>query len=151
VESSFSSVGMSPTDKDPAVWRNTRHICTTQLKISGNGSDSKKSGLHTRRNEVHEGHGRYYGMSRRVACWIAISVSDHLAAHVLAVEEQTKTNSVAISQHRTLPTEDRRGRLLRLDGVAWSVPRTPTAVKLGFLDQSRYFFFQVAPQLFSQG
>jgi hypothetical protein len=27
----------------------------------------------------------------------------------------------------------------------WSVQRIPTAVNLGFLDQSRYFFIQVAP------
>jgi hypothetical protein len=33
----------------------------------------------------------------------------------------------------------------------WPAQRTPTAVNLGFLDRSRYFSVQVAPQLSSQG
>jgi hypothetical protein len=32
-------------------------------------------------------------------------------------------------------------------GVAWSAQQILTAVNLGFLDQSRYFSIQVAPQL----
>jgi hypothetical protein len=40
---------------------------------------------------------------------------------------------------------------LRVEGVAWSAQRIPTAVNLGFLDRSRYFFIQVAPQLSSRG
>jgi hypothetical protein len=39
---------------------------------------------------------------------------------------------------------------LRVEGVAWSAQRIPTAVNLGFLDRSR-FFIQVAPQLSSRG
>jgi hypothetical protein len=35
-------------------------------------------------------------------------------------------------------------------GQKWSAQRIPTAVNLGFLDRSRYFFFQVALQLSSQ-
>jgi hypothetical protein len=42
-------------------------------------------------------------------------------------------------------------QILRVEGVAWSAQRILTAVILGFLDRSRYFFFQVAPQLSSQG
>jgi hypothetical protein len=42
-------------------------------------------------------------------------------------------------------------QLLRIEGVAWSAQRIPTAVSLGFLDRSRYFSIQVAPQLFSRG
>jgi hypothetical protein len=30
---------------------------------------------------------------------------------------------------------------LRREGVAWSAQRIPTVVNLGFLDRSRYFFF----------
>jgi hypothetical protein len=33
----------------------------------------------------------------------------------------------------------------------WSGSRIPTAVNIGFLDRSRYFFIQVAPQLSSRG
>jgi hypothetical protein len=36
-------------------------------------------------------------------------------------------------------------------GVTWSAQRIPTAIKLGFLYRSRYFFIQVAPQLSSRG
>jgi hypothetical protein len=32
---------------------------------------------------------------------------------------------------------------LRIEGVAWAAQRIPTAVNLGFLDRSRYFFIQV--------
>jgi hypothetical protein len=39
---------------------------------------------------------------------------------------------------------------LRVEGVAWSAQRIPMAVNLGFLDRSRYFFIQVAPQLSSR-
>jgi hypothetical protein len=42
-------------------------------------------------------------------------------------------------------------QLLRVEGVAWSAQRIPTAVNVGFLDRSRYFFSQVAPQLSSRG
>jgi hypothetical protein len=40
---------------------------------------------------------------------------------------------------------------LRVEGVAWLAQRIPTAVNLDFLDRSRYFFIQVAPQLSSRG
>jgi hypothetical protein len=36
-------------------------------------------------------------------------------------------------------------------GVAWSAQRIPPVVGLGFLDRSRYYFVQVAPQLSSRG
>jgi hypothetical protein len=42
-------------------------------------------------------------------------------------------------------------QLLRMQGATWSAWRIPAAVWgriLGFLDRSRYFFFQVAPQLY---
>jgi hypothetical protein len=39
-------------------------------------------------------------------------------------------------------------QLLRLAGVAWSAQRIPMAV---FSALSRYYFFQVAPQLYSRG
>jgi hypothetical protein len=40
---------------------------------------------------------------------------------------------------------------LRVEGVEWSAQRIPTTVNLRFLDRSRYFFIQVAPQLSSRG
>jgi hypothetical protein len=42
-------------------------------------------------------------------------------------------------------------RLLRVQGVAWLAQRIRTAVNFGILDWSRYFLFQVAPQLSSRG
>jgi hypothetical protein len=40
---------------------------------------------------------------------------------------------------------------LQIEGVAWSVQRIHPVVSLSFLDRSRYYFFQVAPQLSSRG
>jgi hypothetical protein len=42
-------------------------------------------------------------------------------------------------------------QLLRVEDVAWLAQQIPTAINLGFLDRSRNFFIQVAPQLFSRG
>jgi hypothetical protein len=42
-------------------------------------------------------------------------------------------------------------QLLRIEGVASWAQRIPTAVNLGFIDRSRYFSIQVAPQLSSRG
>jgi hypothetical protein len=64
---------------------------------------------------------------------------------------------VALVRNRIIPTErpplvgEVSANFLRVEGVAWSVQRIPTAVNLGFIDRSRYFFIQVAPQLFSRG
>jgi hypothetical protein len=67
-----------------------------------------------------------------------------------------KLNSVALVRERTVPTE-------RPPLVGEVVPTfadrgcclvnvtIPPVVNLGFLDRSRYFFFQVAPQLSSRG
>jgi hypothetical protein len=41
-------------------------------------------------------------------------------------------------------------QLFRIEGVAWSAQRIPTAVNLGFLDRSCYLSIQVVPQLFSR-
>jgi hypothetical protein len=41
-------------------------------------------------------------------------------------------------------------KFLRIEGVAWSAQRIPTAVNFCFLDRSRYFPIQVAPQLSSR-
>jgi hypothetical protein len=71
--------------------------------------------------------------------------------------EILKLNSVAVVRKRTIPTErpplvsEVSAKLLRVDGVVWSAQRIPTAVNLGFLDRSRYFFIQIAPQLSSRG
>jgi hypothetical protein len=40
---------------------------------------------------------------------------------------------------------------LWIDGAAWSAWRIPYGRILGFLDRSRYFSFQAAPQLYSRG
>jgi hypothetical protein len=42
-------------------------------------------------------------------------------------------------------------QLLRIEGVAWSAQRIPTAVNIGFLDRNHYFSIQIAPQLSSRG
>jgi hypothetical protein len=45
----------------------------------------------------------------------------------------------------------RSAKLWRIEGVAWSAQRIPTAVNLSFQDWTRYFYIQVAPQLSSRG
>jgi hypothetical protein len=40
---------------------------------------------------------------------------------------------------------------VEVEGVAWSAQRFPTAVNLGFVDRSHYYFIQVALQLSSRG
>jgi hypothetical protein len=58
---------------------------------------------------------------------------------------------------RTIPTDrpplvsEVSANFLRTEGIAWSVQWIPTAVNIGFLDWSRYFSIQVAPQLSSRG
>jgi hypothetical protein len=42
-------------------------------------------------------------------------------------------------------------QLLQIEGVAWSGRMIPTGRILSFPDRSRHFFFQIAPQLYSQG
>jgi hypothetical protein len=64
---------------------------------------------------------------------------------------------MALVRKRTIPTErpplvaEVSANFLRVEGVAWSAQRIPTAVNLGSLDWRRYFFIQVAPQLSSRG
>jgi hypothetical protein len=59
-----------------------------------------------------------------------------------------KTNSAALVRKRTIPTErpplvgEVSANLKRIEDVAWSAQRIPTAVNLGFLDRSRYFPFK---------
>jgi hypothetical protein len=63
-------------------------------------------------------------------------------------------NSMSLISERTLTTAACRRsqcQLLWIKGVAWSARRIPYGRILGFLDRSCYFFFQVAPQLYSQG
>jgi hypothetical protein len=64
-----------------------------------------------------------------------------------------QTNSVALVRKRTIPTE--RPPLVTptfADRGCRVVSATdPHGRILGFLDRSRYYFFQVAPQLYSRG
>jgi hypothetical protein len=68
-----------------------------------------------------------------------------------------QTNSVALVSARTIPTErpppvgEVSSNFCGYRGVTWLAQRIPTAVNLCFLNRSRYFFIQVAPQLTSRG
>jgi hypothetical protein len=68
-----------------------------------------------------------------------------------------KLNSVAFSPQANYTDRGtaacRRSlcQLLQIEGVAWSEQQIPMAVNLGFLDRSRYFSIQLAPQLSSKG
>jgi hypothetical protein len=65
---------------------------------------------------------------------------------------QTKQIPWLLVRKRTIPTErpPRPANLVPTfsgGGIAWSSQRIPTAVNLCFRDRSRYFFFQIAPQV----
>jgi hypothetical protein len=77
---------------------------------------------------------------------------------VLTVKQKQKQTLWPLVRERTIPTE--RPPLVNDILVPTFVDRgvsrgqrggCPTAVNLSFLDRSLYFFFQVAPHLFSQG
>jgi hypothetical protein len=55
-----------------------------------------------------------------------------------------------LSARRLLSMLVPTGPLLRVEDVAWSAQRFPTAVNYVFLDRSRYFFIQLAAQLSSR-
>jgi hypothetical protein len=71
--------------------------------------------------------------------------------------DKDNNNSVALVRERTILTE--RSPLVGeisanfFEGRRWHLVSVmnPYGRNLGFLDRSRYFFFQVAPQLYSRG
>jgi hypothetical protein len=70
--------------------------------------------------------------------------------------KQKQTNFVAWVRERTIPTEQlplvgEVSANLRIEGATWSAWKISYGRILGFLNRSRYFFFQVAPQLHSRG
>jgi hypothetical protein len=64
-----------------------------------------------------------------------------------------KKNSVALVRERTMPTERPPlvGEVVPTSCVVSATDPPPPVVSLGFLDRSRYYFFQVSPQLSSRG
>jgi hypothetical protein len=64
---------------------------------------------------------------------------------------------MALVRERTIPTErpplvdEVSANLLWIEGCRAVSAADPYGRILGFLDRSRYFFFQVAPQLYSRG
>jgi hypothetical protein len=67
-----------------------------------------------------------------------------------------RVNFVACVCERTMPTGDRRLSVKLVQTIADRGCRVVSATGfydriLGFLDRSRYFFFQVATQLYSRG
>jgi hypothetical protein len=66
-------------------------------------------------------------------------------------------NSVALVQERAIPTErpplvgEVSANCLRIEGCRMVSATDPHGRILGFLDRSRYFFFQATSQLYSRG
>jgi hypothetical protein len=56
-----------------------------------------------------------------------------------------------LSPRATAACQRSQCQLLWIEGTKWSVWRIPYGRILGILDRSRYFFFQVATQLYSWG
>jgi hypothetical protein len=67
-------------------------------------------------------------------------------------DDDNNNNSVALVRERTILTD--RPPLVGEVSANFLLPRSsmtnPYVRTVGFLDRSRYFFFQVAPQLYSQ-
>jgi hypothetical protein len=72
--------------------------------------------------------------------------SQRLTAKLRGISPQANYTDRAIAACRRSQCQ-----LLRVEGAAWPAQRIPMALNLGFLDRSRYFFIQVAPQLSSWG
>jgi hypothetical protein len=72
---------------------------------------------------------------------------------LLLYNKTKQTNSVALVRKQTILTErpprvgEVSANFLRIEVVALSAQRIPTAINLGFLDRIRYFLIQVNPQL----
>jgi hypothetical protein len=76
-------------------------------------------------------------------CHLYMNTIPELSLHFRFLLQTLKNlSSVAWISERTIPTY----RLYHVVSVT-----DPYGRKLGFLEQSHYFFFQVAPQLYSQG
>jgi hypothetical protein len=71
-----------------------------------------------------------------------------VGAFKFGITKKKKTPWLLVRK-RTIPTErpplvgEVSAKLLRMKGVAWPAQRIPTAVNLGFLDQSRCFSIKV--------
>jgi hypothetical protein len=84
-------------------------------------------------------------------CYTPYMISNAISALVnkscSSTKLKTKLNSVAFSPQANYTDRAtaacRRSwcQLLRIEGVVWSAQWIPTAVNLGYLDRSRYFFF----------
>jgi hypothetical protein len=83
-------------------------------------------------------HGHKQSMCNFLLCSVTFSWNKQ---HYTAL----KLNSVALVRKWTIPTE--RPPLVGEVSANLYGLRIPTAVNLGFLDRSRYFFNQVAPQM----
>jgi hypothetical protein len=90
-------------------------------------------------------------------CTLAVRFSDVAKLTTLTPLKINKINSVASVRKRTIPTE--RPPLVSEVSASFFADRgcqevsvtNPYGSILGFLDGSRYYFFQVAPQLYSRG
>jgi hypothetical protein len=86
------------------------------------------------------------------ANWISVA---NMAT--IAEDFRYKKNSVASVRERTIPTErppsvsEVSSNFFKLEGANVVSVTNPYGRILGFLDRSRYYCFQVAPQLYSRG
>jgi hypothetical protein len=65
--------------------------------------------------------------------------------------KRTKTKSVALVRKRTIPTDVEVSAEFVDSGCRVVSATDPHGRILGFLDRSRYYFSQIAPQLYSRG
>jgi hypothetical protein len=73
----------------------------------------------------------------------------HAAAFAIKLVSSLRATEIASLQERSLATTSSPHSSVRIELLAPHAQ--PQERILGFLDRSRYFFFQVAPQLYSRG
>jgi hypothetical protein len=87
--------------------------------------------------------------------WFYLCIYSTFNDAVINSDYITKTNSVALVRNRTIPSDRRLPAKLvptfEDRGCRVVSATDPHGRILGFLDWSRYYFFQVAPQLYSRG
>jgi hypothetical protein len=101
-----------------------------------------------------------HGRNCSSSCWLTGWAADWSTGNkadgiVLLLNWQNKLRSLSLRANYTdkVTAACRWSycHLLQIEDVAWSAWRIPYSLIIAFLDQSRYFSFQVASQLYSRG
>jgi hypothetical protein len=97
--------------------------------------------------------GRWYKYSRGTYC-LCLEMSptwrwlQYVSLKHWYISKTNQLYSMALVRERTIWSEPHQ--LLRIEGVAWSAQHLHGRI-VGFVDQSRYIYIQLAPEFYSRG